>query len=78
VPMQVWRWKCLDCDMDFEADGEEFGIVLVLHTLALTRAAATRYILDWSRRGAPLNTLAGNWRRQALAVQRSLLNRASG
>jgi hypothetical protein len=76
-PMQVWHRKCLDCDMDFAA-GDEFGVVLVSRTLALTRAAAPRCILDLSRRGALLNTLAGNWRRQALAVQRSLLNSSAG
>jgi hypothetical protein len=64
--------------MVFAAGGEECGIVLVSHTLALTRAAAARCILDLSRWGAPLNTLAGNSRRKALVVQRSLLNRASG
>jgi hypothetical protein len=78
VPMQVWHRKCLDYDMDFAADGEECGIVLVSNILALTRAAATRCFLELSRRGAPLKKLLGNWQRQALAVQRSVLNRASG
>jgi hypothetical protein len=76
--MQVWHRKCLDCDVDFAANGEEFGVVLVSHTLALTRAAAARCILDLSRRVVLSNTLAGNWRQQALAVQRSLLNSSAG